>query len=88
MQTCLITGGAGFIGSHLCDFLLRKGFRVLCMDNLVTGSENNIRHLIGRPGFTFVRHDVTENIEFDGSLDYVLHLASLASPVDYMEHPI
>jgi dTDP-glucose 4,6-dehydratase len=84
----LITGGAGFIGSHLCELLLARGADVLCMDNLITGSMENVRHLDGRPGFRFVRHDVTEEIDVPGPLDWVLHVASPASPRDYLELPI
>jgi dTDP-glucose 4,6-dehydratase len=83
----LVTGGAGFIGSHLCDFLLARGADVVCMDSLVTGSLDNIAH-IRDPRFLFVKHDVTNFIVVDGPLDYVLHFASPASPVDYLELPI
>jgi dTDP-glucose 4,6-dehydratase len=83
----LVTGGAGFIGSHLCDFLLARGCEVICMDNLLTGSTDNIAH-IRDPRFQFVKHDVTNYIVVDGALDYVLHFASPASPVDYLELPI
>src|SRR5947207_13824572 len=84
----LVTGGAGFIGSHLCEFLLGRGAEVVCMDNLITGSVENIEHLRGRPGFAFVRHDVTEYIGVDGPVDLILHFASPASPLDYLELPI
>jgi len=84
----LITGGAGFIGSHLCDYLLSHGHQVLAMDNLITGSARNIAHLQGQADFAFIRHDVTEFIEIDGPLDAILHLASLPSPVDYLQMPI
>jgi dTDP-glucose 4,6-dehydratase len=83
----LVTGGAGFIGSHLCDLLLAKGCAVVCMDNLLTGSADNIAH-IRDPRFLFVKHDVTNYIVVDGALDYVLHFASPASPIDYLELPI
>jgi dTDP-glucose 4,6-dehydratase len=83
----LVTGGAGFIGSHLCDFLLARGLDVICMDSLVTGSLDNIAH-IRDPRFLFVKHDVTNFIVVDGPLDYVLHFASPASPIDYLELPI
>jgi dTDP-glucose 4,6-dehydratase len=83
----LVTGGAGFIGSHLCDFLLAQGCEVVCMDNLLTGSMDNIAH-IRDPRFTFAQHDVTNFIEIQGRLDYVLHFASPASPIDYLELPI
>jgi len=84
----LVTGGAGFIGSHLCDFFVRQGHDVVCMDNFITGSPDNIAHLLGRPGFTFVHHNVTEYIDVPGSLDWVLNFASPASPRDYLELPI
>src|SRR2546425_5714590 len=84
----LVTGGAGFIGSHLCEFLLRRGARVICMDNFITGSPENVAHLQGLPDFTLVRHDVTEYIDVEGPLDWVLHFASPASPRDYLELPI
>ncbi|PYO03259.1 MAG: NAD-dependent dehydratase [Candidatus Rokuibacteriota bacterium] len=84
----LITGGAGFIGSHLCESLLGRGAEVVCMDNLITGSEENVEHLRDRPGFTLVRHDVTEYIAIDGPLDVILHFASPASPLDYLVLPI
>jgi nucleoside-diphosphate-sugar epimerase len=83
----LVTGGAGFIGSHLCEFLLARGSEVVCMDNLLTGSLDNIAH-IRDPKFLFVKHDVTNFIVVDGPLDYVLHFASPASPIDYLELPI
>jgi nucleoside-diphosphate-sugar epimerase len=83
----LVTGGAGFIGSHLCDFLLARGCEVVCMDNLLTGSADNIAH-IRDPRFLFIKHDVTNYIVVDGPLDYVLHFASPASPIDYLELPI
>ena len=83
----LVTGGAGFIGSHLCDFLLARGCEVVCMDSLLTGSVDNIAH-IRDDRFLFVKHDVTNYIVVDGALDYVLHFASPASPIDYMELPI
>jgi dTDP-glucose 4,6-dehydratase len=84
----LVTGGAGFIGSHLCDFFVREGHDVVCMDNFITGSPVNIAHLEGRPRFTFIHHDVTEYIEVGGPLDWVLHFASPASPLAYLELPI
>jgi dTDP-glucose 4,6-dehydratase len=83
----LVTGGAGFIGSHLCDFLLAKGCEVVGMDSLITGTTDNIAHL-RHPRFLFIKHDVTNYIVVDGALDYVLHFASPASPVDYLELPI
>jgi dTDP-glucose 4,6-dehydratase len=84
----LITGGAGFIGSHLCDRLLGDGHEVLAMDNLSTGSVDNIAHLAGHECFHFIKHDVTNYIFVEGPLDAVLHLASLPSPVDYLNFPI
>jgi len=84
----LITGGAGFIGSHLCDLLASKGYEVIALDNLITGSRKNIAQLEGSDRFEFVEHDVTERIDVEGPLDAVLHLASLPSPVDYLEKPI
>ena len=84
----LVTGGAGFLGSHLCDRLLGEGYSVIAMDNLLTGSTDNIAHLAGNPEFRFVFHDVTEYIFVDGPVDAVLHFASPASPRDYQEMPI
>lgn len=84
----LITGGAGFIGSHLCDYLLERDHEVIAMDNLSTGSTDNISHLAGHERFSFVKHNVTDYIYVEGSLDAVLHLASLPSPVDYLNFPI
>jgi len=84
----LITGGAGFIGSHLCDRLLADGHEVIAMDNLSTGSVDNIAHLVGHERFLFIKHDVTVYIYVPGPLDAVLHLASLPSPVDYLNYPI
>ncbi|MFH1791052.1 MAG: UDP-glucuronic acid decarboxylase family protein [Candidatus Omnitrophota bacterium] len=87
-KTVLITGGAGFIGSHLSERLIGLGARVICMDNLVTGSLKNIRHLLGDRNFKFVKCDVTKRIKVAGKLDYVLHFASPASPIDYLKYPI
>jgi dTDP-glucose 4,6-dehydratase len=84
----LITGGAGFIGSHLCDYLLGEGHQVICMDNLLTGSTDNVAHLMGNQDFLFVKHDVTNYIYIEGKLDYIMHFASPASPIDYMTLPI
>jgi dTDP-glucose 4,6-dehydratase len=84
----LITGGAGFIGSHLGDYLLERGHHVIAMDNLSTGSTDNIAHLAGNKRFLFIQHDVTNYIYIEGPVDAVLHLASLPSPVDYLNHPI
>jgi dTDP-glucose 4,6-dehydratase len=84
----VITGGAGFLGSHLCDLLVEKGCEVLCLDNLVTGANANIAHLLQNPRFQFVQQDVTKYIEVQGSVDAVLHFASPASPPDYLKIPI
>ena len=84
----LITGGAGFIGSHLCDRLLADGHTIVAMDNLITGNTDNIAHLAGHPAFAFIHHDVTNYIFVEGPLDAVLHFASPASPVDYLNFPI
>jgi dTDP-glucose 4,6-dehydratase len=84
----LITGGAGFLGSHLCDRFLAEGFTVIAMDNLITGSTDNIAHLAGHERFTFIKHDVTNYVFIDGPLDAILHFASPASPIDYLELPI
>ena len=84
----LVTGAAGFIGSHLCEFLLGRGADVLGMDNFVTGSADNLAPFEGHSGFTFIRHNVTEYVSVDGPLDWVLHFASPASPLDYLELPI
>jgi dTDP-glucose 4,6-dehydratase len=88
MTRALITGGAGFLGSHLCELFLARGHEVICMDNFITGSPDNIKHLFGRDGFSFIKQDVTQYIHIDGPLDYVLHFASPASPIDYLEKPI
>ncbi|MEY3314003.1 MAG: hypothetical protein RLZZ578_1523 [Bacteroidota bacterium] len=88
MPRILITGGAGFLGSHLCDKFIGKGYDVICMDNLITGSTDNIAHLIGNEHFRFIHHDVTEYMFIDGDLDAILHFASPASPVDYLRYPI
>jgi dTDP-glucose 4,6-dehydratase len=84
----LITGGAGFLGSHLCDRFLTEGHQVIAMDNLITGKTANIEHLAGRENFLFINHDVTNYIYIEGQLDAVLHFASPASPIDYLELPI
>lgn len=88
MARVLITGGAGFLGSHLCERFLHEGFDVICMDNFITGSPDNIAHLIGNPHFQFVKHDVTEYIYVAGEVDHILHFASPASPIDYLKVPI
>ncbi|MBI3447956.1 MAG: SDR family oxidoreductase [Acidobacteria bacterium] len=84
----LITGGAGFIGSHLCDHLIQRGDRVVCVDNLLTGSPENIAHLMGHPAFAFINLDITNYIYVADGVDAILHFASPASPIDYMELPI
>jgi nucleoside-diphosphate-sugar epimerase len=88
MQSVLITGGAGFIGSHLCDALMDKGDKVICLDNLLTGSRDNLGYLLNNPNFQFVEADVTKTINLDVSdLNFVFHLASPASPIDYQNYP-
>jgi dTDP-glucose 4,6-dehydratase len=84
----LVTGGAGFLGSHLCDRLIKEGHQVICMDNLITGNMDNIVHLIGNDNFKFIKYDVTEFIYVEGKLDFILHFASPASPIDYAKYPI
>ena len=84
----VVTGGAGFLGSHLCDSLLKEGYDVVALDNLITGSTDNIAHLLGHPRFKYVHHDVTEYLFVGGPVDAVLHFASPASPVDYLDMPI
>ncbi len=84
----LITGGAGFLGSHLCERFLGEGWNVVCMDNLITGSYSNIQHLADNENFLFIEFDVTNYIDIDGNLDLILHFASPASPIDYLEMPI
>jgi len=88
MKTAVVTGGAGFLGSYLCDRLISNGIRVICLDNLSTGNLDNINHLIGNKNFSFIKHDVTNFIHVGGNVDYVLHFASPASPLDYLELPI
>lgn len=84
----LITGAAGFLGSHLCDFYVAKGYHVIAMDNLITGNLENIKHLSDLEQFEFVNHDVSTHIEIEGDIDYILHFASPASPIDYLKIPI
>ncbi len=88
MARIVVTGGAGFLGSHLCDALLARGDEVVCLDNLSSGSAANVEHLFGQPGFTFVEHDVSTYLWVPGPVDVVMHLASPASPVDYLRMPI
>ncbi len=87
-KTVLITGGAGFIGSHLCDLFIGKDYNLICLDNLITGNLKNIEHLIKLNNFKFIKHDVSKYINIKGKVDYVLHFASPASPVDYLNYPI
>jgi dTDP-glucose 4,6-dehydratase len=86
-KTALVTGGAGFIGSHICDYLIEKNLRVICVDNLITGSLKNIEH-IKSGDFIFLNHDITQYIDIKDSIDYIYHLASPASPIDYLQLPI
>jgi dTDP-glucose 4,6-dehydratase len=88
METAVVTGGAGFLGSHLCDKLLSEGFKVICLDNLITGNLENISHLSGNENFLFLKQDITNYIFIRGRVDYILHFASPASPVDYLQFPI
>ena len=88
MPRVLITGGAGFLGSHICDKFVNEGYKVVCMDNLITGNMENIAHLIGNPQFSFIHHDVSNYICVSRSLDCILHFASPASPIDYLKYPI
>lgn len=88
MEHALITGGAGFLGSHLCDLLLSRGYRVTAVDNLITGSLDNLSHNLTNPNFTFINHDVSEHIDISNKIDAIFHLASPASPVDYHKLPI
>jgi dTDP-glucose 4,6-dehydratase len=88
MKKVLITGAAGFLGSHLCDKFIKEGLYVIGMDNFITGDKKNISHLFNHPNFTFIEHDVTEFISVEGQLDYILHFASPASPIDYLKIPI
>lgn len=84
----VVTGGAGFLGSHLCDRFIKEGMKVVCLDNLITGSLKNVKHLSKNKDFDFLKHDVSKEIKIKGPVDYVLHFASPASPVDYLKHPI
>ena len=88
MMHTLVTGGAGFLGSHLSDRLIKEGHFVICMDNLITGNMDNIAHLIGHERFKFIKHDVTEYMYVEGRVDNILHFASPASPIDYLQLPI
>ena len=86
-KTALVTGGAGFIGSHICDFLIENEYKVICMDNLITGSLRNIEH-IKNDDFTFINHNITDEINISGPIDLIFHFASPASPIDYLQLPI
>ena len=88
MKRVLITGAAGFLGSHLCDRFIKEGMYVIAMDNLVTGDLRNIEHLRSNPNFEFIHHDISRHIVIDGPLDYILNFASPASPIDYLKIPI
>ncbi|HEV3209088.1 MAG TPA: UDP-glucuronic acid decarboxylase family protein [Chthoniobacterales bacterium] len=87
-KTAVVTGGAGFLGSHLCDRLVEEGFRVIAIDNFITGSSDNVEHLAGDPNFRLMRRNVSEFIFVPGAVEFVFHFASPASPIDYLEHPI
>jgi dTDP-glucose 4,6-dehydratase len=87
-KTVVVTGGAGFLGSHLCDYFMREGFKVFAVDNLITGNQDNIRQHSKNKDFKFIKHDVSKEIKIPGAVDYVMHFASPASPVDYLNYPI
>ena len=87
MPSAVVTGGAGFLGSHLCDTLVADGYRVICVDNLETGSLQNVEHLRG-DNFVFLHHDLTQHLDIDEPVDLVFHLASPASPIDYLRLPL
>jgi dTDP-glucose 4,6-dehydratase len=88
MATCLVTGGSGFLGSHLCDHLVAKGYRVVCVDNFETGNLNNIAHIKDGENFRFIQADITQHYEVDEPIDFVYHMASPASPIDYARLPL
>jgi dTDP-glucose 4,6-dehydratase len=88
MMRILVTGGAGFIGSHLCERLLAEGHKVICIDNFITGKMENIRHLLKDKRFKFINHNISNYITINGKIDYILHFASPASPADYLHYPI
>ena len=87
-KTVLISGGSGFLGSHLCDWFIGHGFKVIAVDNFITGSPRNIAHLKSNKDFKFIKHDVSKPFKVAGKVNYVMHFASPASPVDYMKHPL
>jgi len=87
-KTVVVTGGSGFLGSHLCDRMIAEGYKVICIDNLLTGNIKNIEHLFGNEDFKFIKHDITNFIHVPGEVDYILHFASPASPIDYLQLPI
>ena len=87
-KTVFITGAAGFLGSHLCDYFLSKDFKVLGIDNLITGNLNNLSHLESNSNFEFRKIDITQNLKIADSIDYILHFASPASPIDYLKIPL
>ena len=87
-RIAVVTGGAGFLGSHLCDRLIKENIKVVCLDNLLTGRIENIEHLFGNPNFQFIKLDVTNYLYVPSNVDYVLHFASPASPIDYLKLPI
>jgi dTDP-glucose 4,6-dehydratase len=86
--TTIVAGGAGFLGSHLCDFLLAEGHAVICVDNLITGDVDNINHLMSNPNFKYLKQDIVAPLIIEGHVDYILNFASPASPIDYLKHPI
>lgn len=88
MKRALVTGGAGFLGSHLCERLIAEGHGVICLDNLITGDTANVSHLMGHPQFSFIHYDVTNYLFVDGEIDFIFHFASPASPIDYLKLPI
>ena len=88
MGKALVTGGAGFLGSHMGDLLLSRGHSVVAVDNLITGSRDNIAHNLDNPKFEFIEHDIIQSLEYSGQLDYIFNAASPASPVDYLGWPL
>lgn len=88
MKRVVLSGGAGFIGSHLCDYLVQRGYSVVCVDNFITGHNSNVSHLMENKNFEFIGQDISKNIDVSGKVDYVLNFASPASPIDYLQHPI